>query len=139
MQRVGEMHMTSPQFSGHRDMTAEGRAYILGQGPGLKAGDTLAIELTGVPAPATWPRNLALALATLLLAAGAWLAAHPRAADDAGARARQLNARRERLFEKLAELEKQRERLDAERYAERRRELVGALERVYAELDGQAA
>jgi outer membrane murein-binding lipoprotein Lpp len=139
MQRVGEMHMTSPQFSGHRDMTAEGQAYILGQGPALKAGDTLAIELTGVPARATWPRNLALALATLLLAGGAWLAARPRAADDAGARAKQLNARRERLFEKLTELEKQRERLDAERYAERRRELVGALERVYAELDGQAA
>jgi hypothetical protein len=139
MQRVGEMHMTSPQFSCHRDMTAEGQAYILGQGPALKAGDTLAIELTGVPARATWPRNLALALATLLLAGGAWLAARPRAADDAGARAKQLNARRERLFEKLTELEKQRERLDAERYAERRRELVDALERVYAELDGQAA
>jgi hypothetical protein len=92
-----------------------------------------------VPAPATWPRNLALALATLLLAGGAWLAVRPRQAPDTAARARQLNARRERLFEKLAELEKQRERLDGERYAERRRELVGALERVYAELEGQAA
>jgi hypothetical protein len=141
MQRVGEMHMNSPQFGSHRDMTGgDGQPYSLGQGPALKAGDTLAIELTGLPASPTWPRNLALGLAVLILAGGAWLAARPRReAVDADARATQLQAKRERLFEKLAELEKQRDRLDAERYAERRRELVGALEKIYAELDGQAA
>jgi hypothetical protein len=140
MQRVGEMHMTSPQFSGHRDMTTEGQAYILGQGPGLKAGDTLTIELTGVPAPATWPRNLALALATVILAGGAWVATRPRrAAEKTDARANQLRAKREKLFAQLTEVEKKREKLGEERYAERRRELIAALERVYAELDGQAA
>jgi hypothetical protein len=140
MQRVGEMHMTSPQFSGHRDMTAEGQAYILGQGPGLKAGETLTIDLTGLPAPATWPRNVALGLAVLILAGGGWLASRPRSdATEGAGRTKQLETRRERLFERLAELETQRERLDAERYAERRRELVGALEKIYAELDGQAA
>jgi hypothetical protein len=142
MQRVGEMHMTSPQFSGHRDMTTEGQAYILGQGPGLKAGDTLTIELTGLPAPATWPRNLALAVAVLILAGGGWLAARPRSgAGETDGRAKQLKARRERLFEKLAALEKERAAaaVDAERYAARRRELLSALEKVYAELDQQAA
>lgn len=139
-QRLGEMHVTSDQFAGHRDMSSDGQSYILGQGPALKAGDTITLAFTGLPASPAWPRNLALVLAVLILAAGGWMATRPGRADvDTGARTKQLHARRERLFAQLAELEKQRETLDTERYAQRRRELVDALEKIYAELDAQAA
>lgn len=140
MQRLGEMHVTSEQFANHRDMAADGQSYILGQGPALKAGDTITLAFTGLPASPAWPRNLALFVAVVILAAGGWMAARPRRErTDTGARTTQLQARRERLFTQLAELEQQRETLDKERYAERRRELVGALEKIYAELDAQAA
>lgn len=142
MQRLGEMHITSEQFAQHRDMSNEGQAYILGQGPALKAGDTVTLSLTGLPASPVWPRNLALALATMILGAGAWLAARKgRVSIDTGARARQLQARRDRLFEQLTALEKQYAAgaIDNERYAAQRRELVGALERIYADIDAQQA
>jgi hypothetical protein len=139
-QRLGEMHVTSEQFGNHRDMLTDGQSYILGQGPALKAGDTIALAFTGLPASPVWPRNVALFLAVFILAAGGWMAARPRrAVVETGARTKQLLAKRERLFAQLAELEKQRETLDRAGYAERRRELIGALERIYAELDTQAA
>jgi hypothetical protein len=142
VQRIGEMHVTSEQFAQHRDMSTDGQAYILGQGPALKAGDTITLALTGLPAASVWPRNLALSLAVIILVAGGWMAARPRRAiADAGHRARQLQARRDRLFGQLTELEKQHTAgaIDTDRYAARRRELVSALERVYAELDEQTA
>lgn len=142
MQRAGEMHITSEQFAQHRDMTNEGQAFILGQGPALKAGDTITLSLTGLPAAPVWPRNLALGLATAILLAGAWSAARPRRPGaETGARTRQLQARRERLFEQLADLEKQHiaGAIDEDRYATRRRELMNALERVYADIDAQQA
>ncbi len=141
-QRLGEMHVTSEQFGTHRDMAAEGQSYILGQGPALKAGDTITLSFTGLPASPTWPRNLALGLSVLILAAGGWMAARPRReAADGAARTKQLQAKRERLFAQLAELEKQRDAatMDKERYAQRRRDLIAALEKIYAELDAQAA
>ncbi len=142
MQRVGEMHITSEQFASHRDMSSEGQAYILGQGPALKAGDTITLSLTGLPAAPVWPRNLALALATMILGTGAWLAAKPRhTGADTGGRTRQLQSRRDRLFEQLTELERQHAAgaIDEERYTAQRRELVRALERIYADLDAPAA
>jgi hypothetical protein len=142
VQRIGEMHVTSEQFAQHRDMSTDGQAYILGQGPALEAGDTITLALTGLPAASVWPRNLALSLAVIILVAGGWMAARPRRAiADAGHRARQLQARRDRLFGQLTELEKQHTAgaVDTDRYAARRRELVSALERVYEELDEHAA
>jgi outer membrane murein-binding lipoprotein Lpp len=141
-QKLGETHVTSEQFAQHRDISSDGQSYILGQGPALKAGDTLTLSFTGLPAPPVWPRNLALFLAALILVAGAWAASRPRRESaDLGSRVKRLQAKRERLFSQLADLEKQRRAatVDEARYAERRRELVTALERVYAELDEQAA
>jgi hypothetical protein len=54
---------------------------------------------------------------------------------------KQLEGSRDRLFDELAALETSHrdQAVDAERYTERRRELVLALERVYAALDEEAA
>jgi hypothetical protein len=140
IQKVGEMHVTSEQFAQHRDVTAGGQAYMMAQGPALKAGDPMRLSFTGLPAPATWPRTVALGLALLILAAGAWLAARPARHTNGAARATQLQAERDRLFRQLTNLEQQQLKgaVDPDRYAERRRELVGALERVYTEIDEQA-
>jgi hypothetical protein len=57
------------------------------------------------------------------------------------ARRQKLDQRRERLFTDLAVVEQQRRAgsLDEARYASRRAELMRALERVFAELDADAA
>ena len=136
-QKVGNMHMSSPQVTQHREMAAEGQAYILGQGPALKAGDTIAITLTGLPHEARWPRYLALALVVAILLGGAFLARGKGAGTDDDARRRKLHAERDRLMGQLAALEEQHRQhaIDEERYASRRNELLASLERVYEQLD----
>lgn len=142
-QKLGEMQLASPQVAEQRTMPAQGNLYIAGRGPAVPAGQTLRFHFTGVPHHASWPRNLTLGLAVLLLLAGAWAAVRPAArtsVPDAAAERRSLEERRDRLFEELAALEgRQRaEAVDSVRYAERRRELVDALERVYSALDDEA-
>ena len=141
-QKVGAMHLASPQMSEHRDMTTDGQTYILGQGPALKAGDVVTFNFTGLPHAPTWPRNLALFAAVAILGAGAWSGLRPRQASvEQQDRQKKLNARRDRLFNELTALEEQQRAgtIDPERYTARRRDLVAALERVYAELDEEAA
>jgi hypothetical protein len=141
-QKVGAMHLTSPQMAQHREMNAEGQTYIVGQGPALKAGDAVSFSFTGLPHAATWPRNLALALAAAVLGAGAWGAMRSREVIQRGdTRRRRLEERRDRLFGELTSLEEKHKAgsVDAQRYGARRRELVSALERVYAEMDEEAA
>lgn len=137
-----DMRLQSPQFAEQRDMPVEGQMYVVGKGPALKAGDTLTFNFTGLPHPPVWPRNVALALALLVLAGGAWgmlRGAGPTAAEDA--RRRALQARRDRLFAELTTVEAQHRdgTLDTADYADRRRTLVASLERVYAEMDEEAA
>ncbi len=66
------MRLASPQMTEQREMTAEGQTYIVGQGPAVPAGTTLSFNFTNLPHAPTWPRNVALALAVVILAAGAW-------------------------------------------------------------------
>ncbi|HXW04647.1 MAG TPA: hypothetical protein VD833_05395 [Vicinamibacterales bacterium] len=142
LQKIGDMHVTSPQMPQHREMKTEGQTYIVGHGPALKAGDVVRLSFTGLPHAATWPRDLAIVLAVAVLGAGAWSAARSRAAvSQVDERRRKLEARRDRLFGELTALEEKHRAggVDAARYAARRRELVSALERVYAEMDEEAA
>lgn len=135
-QKSGDMRMSSPQIAQHREMPAEGQTYMLGQGPGLNAGDTVAITLTGLPHEARWPRYLALTLAAAVLVGGAFLARR-RTADPDDLRQRKLHADRDRLLAQLATLEEQHRHgsVDEGRYTSRRAELLASLERVYAALD----
>jgi hypothetical protein len=136
------MRLQSPQFSDQREMPVEGQTYIVGKGPLLRAGGTLTFNFTGLPHQPVWPRNVALALALAVLAGGAWGMLR-RAAPTAGeeARRRALQNRRDRLFTELTSLEAQHRdgTLDPAGYADRRRTLVEGLERVYAEMDEEAA
>jgi hypothetical protein len=140
-QKVGDMQVASPQFAGHREMNAEGQTYIVAQGPGVAAGETLAVRFTGLPHPPTWPRNIALVAAILILAAGAWSSARGvRGTAAVDGRRTKLHQRRDKLFDELAVLEEQHRtgRVASGHYASRRRDLVAALERVYGEIDEEA-
>lgn len=137
-EKVGAVHLTSPQMSNHGEMPAEGKVYLVATGPGVRAGESLSFTLTGLPVHARWPRVVALGLALGILAAGVWASVAAGEAAGRYARRRQaLQQRRERLFGDLVNLEEayRAGRVDASRYERRRRELVAELARVYGELD----
>jgi hypothetical protein len=136
-EKVGPMVLQSAQVQEIQEVTDTGKRLLVARGPALKAGDTLAVDLSGLPHHATWPRNLALALALLILAAGAWGATRGSAAAGVEKARRQLDARRARLLEQVARLDDQHRRgaLDAGAYRERREPLMSELERLYGELD----
>lgn len=141
-QKVGDMQLRSPQVAEHRDMPVQGEMFIVAKGPAIAAGQPFSLTFTGLPHRATWPRNLALVLAVAILGAGVWASTRStKPAAEEQARRMRLDSRRERLFAELTAIEQQhRDRtIDPERYAHKRKELVAALERVYAELDGEAA
>ncbi len=141
-QKVGETHLLSPQMAQHREMNAEGQTYIVGQGPAIKAGEVVTFNFTGLPHAPLWPRNVALALAVLILGTGAWASLRQTSAKKSrDTRRRKLEEKRELLFERVTALEDRHRngRVDARQYAIERRDLVAALERVYIELDEEAA
>jgi hypothetical protein len=141
-QKVGNMQLQSPQIAEHRDMPLQGETFIVGKGPAIPAGQVISFTFTGLPHQPVWPRNLALALAAAILGAGVWGSMRRGSAKqvDDGRRKR-LDARRDRLFAELLAIEEQHreQTIDPERYAARRGELLAALERVYAQLDDEAA
>src|SRR5690606_1648673 len=93
------------------------------------------LQLSGLPAHSPVPRYVALVLAAVILAAGAWLAFGGRG-HDAQARQR-LIARRDSLLGELAALESRHRRAATPdpRYASRRQRLLSELEQIYGELD----
>ena len=139
-QKIGGMQLVSPQVSERREMAADGQTFIVGQGGAVRAGDSVTLTLTGLPHRATWPSTVALLLAGIILAAGAWGAT--RGGARAPSRRRdQLNARRDKLFAELAALDAQRRKgtVDPPAYATRREQLVTALEDLYAGLEQEVA
>jgi hypothetical protein len=139
LQTTGAMQVSSPQINLQRPTTAEGQSYIVAQGPAIPAGGAITLSITGLPHAPTWPRNVALTLASIVLIGGAWAAM--RGGRDEHARRQRLLERRERLFNSLAALELQHRRheVDEEHYAAKRRDLVASLEEIYVEIDGEVA
>jgi hypothetical protein len=137
-QKVEEMNLRSPQIAQQREMSAQGDRYIVGQGPGVSAGNPVTMSFTGLPHAATWPRNVALALTVVILCAGVWSSIGTRGTQREAPPREALEDRRDRLFEQLATIERQRRvASDSGRAAanERRRALISELESVYAALD----
>jgi hypothetical protein len=141
-QKIADMRLASPQMTEQREMAADGQTYVVGQGPAVRAGESVTFNFTNLPHEALWPRYSAVALAVLILAAGWW--GSTRASRARGPQASvqdRLEKRRSQLFAELTSLEEQHRagRVDPQRYAARRGELVSALERIYAEIDRLAA
>lgn len=132
VQKVGNLTVRSPQLTAQQDANAGGAMFVMATGPRLNAGDSLAVDISGLPNRSTLMRDAALVLAGLMLLVGAW-AAWQGSPKQAGAEAR-LRERREKLFSELVALERQGQ--DGPRYATRRQALLTQLERITGELDG---
>jgi hypothetical protein len=72
VQQLGGMTLSSSQLAARQEMNDQGHPLIVGTGPGLTAGQSLSLEIAGLPHRPAWPRNLALAMAGFLIAAGLW-------------------------------------------------------------------
>lgn len=72
VQQLGGLSISSPQIQSKRDVSDRGQSLIVATGPGIAAGQTLSLEIAGLPHHATWPRTLALSLAGVIMAAGIW-------------------------------------------------------------------
>lgn len=138
MEKIGNMQVASPQLTDVREVNPEGQPFVMGTGPRMNAGDTLVLNLSGLPAHSQTPRNVILALTVLIFAAGAWLAWSPSKAHEL--QDQKLNARREKLLGEIVALEKKRVSKPLSESDEARlQRATTELERVIAELDRGAA
>lgn len=138
VEKIGNMQISSPQFTDSREMVSEGTPFIMATGGRLNAGDTLVLNLTGLPAHSKTPRNLALLFAALIFGAGAWFALSPARAH--AALEAKLQAKREKLMTEIVALERKRRQKPLSGADEGRLErATRELERVIAELDRGAA
>jgi hypothetical protein len=137
-EKVGNLQIASPQFQQQQEANAGGAPFLMATGGRLNAGDTLTINLSGLPHKNTMLRNVGLGLGLVILAAGFWAALSVRAGKDEAA---ELGKRKEKLLADLVALEEQHRqgRIDERRYASRRQSLVSQLERVMGEIDRIAA
>ncbi len=133
-EKVVGMQMSSPQLTDSREMTSDGQVFIMGTGGRLNAGDTLVVNLSGMPAHSLWPRNVALGAAALVFAVGVWMSLSPksaRASEDA-----KLETRRERLMADVVALERKKRQKPLSTSDEARlQRLTSDLEKIMAALD----
>jgi hypothetical protein len=136
-EKIGALTITSPQLTASREGESNGQVFVMGTAGRLAEGQALTLELSGLPAPPTWPVNTALALAALLAAWAAW--AVWRGAPQAQAARDALVKEQERLLGAIAAIDADRRArgTDDPRAAAKRERLVAAAEQVYAELDRQ--
>ncbi|MGH9144576.1 MAG: hypothetical protein ACRD2I_25845, partial [Vicinamibacterales bacterium] len=134
VKKLGETTLTSPQVKEQREMPADGDVFIAATGGPVDAGRSLQLTVDGVPHHSQVPRRVALLISAAVVIVGAWFASRPT--GDAAAlttERKRLTARREKLFNELARLERERRsgRGDPRRYPSRREELLSSLEQVY--------
>ncbi len=133
-EKIGGLTLTSPQLTASREGESNGQVFVMGTAGRLAEGQPLTLEFSGLPAPTTWPRNVALALAALFAAWAAW--AVWRGAPEAQLAREALIKERERLLGAIAAIDAERRaRGEDARAAAKRERLVAAAEQVYAELD----
>jgi hypothetical protein len=82
-EKSGDTTLQSAQVSDQREMPVDGRLFIAARGPGVAAGQTLTVELTGLPHHSRLPRYLAIAIGLFVLGVGGWAAARPAPSAEA--------------------------------------------------------
>ena len=137
VEKVGSLALASPQFSSVTELPTENGVYLLGRGATMPPGTPLAFTLSNLPVHSRTARYVALSLALLIAAIGAWMAMNPGQPEGRDRKA--LLGRRDKLLAELAPLEaKRREGALAERSERRRQRILAELEQIYAELDATA-
>lgn len=135
VEKVGNLAMSSPQFSGVSELPTENGVYLLGQGAALQPNTPLTVTLANLPVHSRTSRYVALSLALLIAGVGVWLAMNPKGTAVGDRKA--LMSRRDALLAELAQLEaKRRDGAALPDRAERRRlRILAELEQIYSELD----
>jgi hypothetical protein len=135
--KAGNLKLVSSQFQRVEESVIEGTAVVLGIGGDLPEGQAFTMSITGLPHHSSIPRNTALVMAGLVMAAGVWFATRKGESADRTSERKRLIARREKLFQDLVRLENdhRRGKIEAPRYTARRDELLEGLEHVYGALD----
>ena len=79
--QTGGLDIASPQIKQKQEITDQGQRLIVATGSTIPAGQSLTLEITGLPHQPRWPRNIALTLAGAITLLGIWTAAvaRPRA------------------------------------------------------------
>ncbi len=133
--KVGALAFTSPQFSSVGEVKGDdGTPFMLASGPGIAAGGTLHVQVTGLPVHSSVPRYSALGLAFVVALLGVWLSLHGPA--DTREAHRMLVARREALLAELAQIEERsRTGRETAKDATRKPRILAELEQIYGELD----
>lgn len=85
--KTGNLDLQSPQLSGQRVVTEQGQLLVVGSGPGMAAGETLTLDITGLPYHATWPRYVALSAAAVIVFVGLWAGLAGKGSGQKGRRA----------------------------------------------------
>jgi hypothetical protein len=137
-QKIGSLAVTSSQFSSVGDVKSDnGVPFILASGPGIAAGGTLRMQVSGLPVNSSVPRYVALALAAAVGMLGVWLALHgPTEARDAQ---RKLVVRRDALLAELAQIEERsRTGREVPKDLARKPRVLAELEQLYGQLDEQS-
>lgn len=75
--KTGDMDVVSPQLTDKRSGEQQGQQIVMGMTPALERGQSLAVDITGLPHRSTLPRNIALGLAGIVCAVGLWGAFGP--------------------------------------------------------------
>ena len=138
VEKLGALSIASPQFATVRDVQSDnGTPFALGNGPALAAGNTLTVQLSGLPSHPRTAQYVALGLAAIILATGGWFAFAGR--HDAATVRRRLIERRDTLLGELTALEERRRKGGNDsKYASRRQRIMSELEQIYGELDEAA-
>jgi hypothetical protein len=134
-QKLGSLSFSSPQFSSVGDVKSDdGTTFLLASGPGIPAGGTLRMQVSGLPVHSSVPRYVALGLAFAIALLGIWLAL-PGSAGTRDAHKR-LIARRDALLAELAQIEERsRTGRETPKDATRKARVLTELEQIYGELD----
>lgn len=133
MEKIGDLQLTSAQLPTQETINAEGgKMFVLANGGRLAAGDEMVVTFTNLPAHSMTPRWIAVGLAGIILAVGLFFAFSPSRQPARTS----LEAERARLLKELVAIEdRRRAGRPKPKDAERRPDLVTALERVLAALD----
>lgn len=133
VQQVGAVTMRSAQFAQTNQLrTDDGVVLLVGRGVALAKGTPLVVELSDLPLHSRVPRDVALALAGIIVLAGIGLAA--RGGRSAAMTRQALLDRREALLDELARMAARGE-TESRRQVRVRDRRIAELEDIYAELD----
>jgi hypothetical protein len=72
--QIGGLDVQSPQIKQKQEISDRGQRVIVANGSTIPAGQSLTLDITGLPHHPRWPRYVALSLAGLISLVGLWAA-----------------------------------------------------------------